>query len=153
AGSGINVAQRVLDCADAGHILLSAHTAEDLAQVGHWRTYLHDLGVCEAKHGLRLHVFNFYKDRLGNPEIPEKLRKRKKKQGSDITVPRSPKLALVTLLGSAVALVIASLLFFYLTPLSRIIAPANWANAGAWAAIPEKSIAVLPFENLTGDKE
>ena len=82
AGSGINVAQRVLDCGDAGHILLSAHIAEDLAEVGHWRAYLHDLGECEVKHGLRLHVFNLYKDGLGNPQVPEKLQSRRPKQTS-----------------------------------------------------------------------
>src|SRR5437588_4253752 len=56
AGSGFNVAQRVLDCGDAGHILLSAHVAEDLAEYRHWQPYLHDLGECEVKHGLRLHL-------------------------------------------------------------------------------------------------
>src|SRR5437016_4645831 len=68
AGSGINVAQRVLDCGDAGHILLSGHVAEDLAEYRHWQPYLHDLGECEVKHGLRLHLFNLYKDNLGNPQ-------------------------------------------------------------------------------------
>jgi len=57
AGAGINVAQRVQDCGDAGHILLSAHIAEDLAHYRHWQPYLHDLGECEVKHGLRLHLF------------------------------------------------------------------------------------------------
>src|SRR5467141_2912012 len=70
AGSGINVAQRVLDCGDAGHILLSAHVAEHLAR---WQPYLHDLGECEVKHGLRLHLVNLYKDNLGNPHLPDKL--------------------------------------------------------------------------------
>ena len=157
AGSGINIAQRVLDCADAGHILLSAHIAEDLAQVGHWRAYLHDLGECEVKHGLRLHVFNLHKNGLGNSQIPEKLRAQKK-QGSDITArpitaPRWPKLAIVILLASAVALLIGSLVLFYRTPLSSIMAPANWIQTGAWAAIPKKSIAVLPFDNLSGQAE
>ena len=78
AGSGINVAQRVLDCGDAGHILLSAHVAEDLCQYRHWQPCLHDLGECEVKYGLRLHLFNLYKDGLGNPQVPEKLRTRKK---------------------------------------------------------------------------
>ena len=77
AGSGINVAQRVLDCGDAGHILLSAHVAEDLAEYRHWQTHLHDLGECEVKYGLRLHLFNLYKDGLGNPQVPEKLRRGK----------------------------------------------------------------------------
>src|SRR6266487_1515497 len=84
AGSGINVAQRVLDCGDAGHILLSAHVAEDLAQYRHWQPCLHDLGKCEVKHGLHLHLFNLCKENLGNPQVPEKLRRRRRwKQQSD----------------------------------------------------------------------
>src|SRR5438093_5331295 len=78
AGSGINVAQRVLDCGDAGHILLSGHVADDLAEYRHWQPYLHDLGECEVKHGLRLHLVNLYKDNRGNPQVPEKLRRRKR---------------------------------------------------------------------------
>ena len=78
AGSGINVAQRVLDCGDAEHILLSAHVAEDLAQYRHWQPWLHDLGECEVKHGLRLHLFNLCKENLGNPQVPEKLRRRRR---------------------------------------------------------------------------
>src|SRR6266571_3899142 len=78
AGAGINVAQRVLDCGDAGHILLSAHVAEDLAEYRHWQPHLHALGECEVKHGLRLHLFNLYKDGLGNPKVPEKLRLKKR---------------------------------------------------------------------------
>jgi class 3 adenylate cyclase len=78
AGSGINVAQRVMDCADAGHILLSRHVADDLSQYRHWQPHLHDLGECEVKHGLRLHLFNLYKDGLGNPQVPEKLRRGKR---------------------------------------------------------------------------
>ncbi|PYI74237.1 MAG: hypothetical protein DMF01_10885, partial [Verrucomicrobia bacterium] len=62
AGSGMNVAQRVLDCGDAGHILLSKHVAEDLVQSRHWKPYLYDLGEYKVKHGLRLHLFNFCKD-------------------------------------------------------------------------------------------
>src|SRR5262249_40816867 len=95
AGSGINVAQRVLDCGDAGHILLSAHIAEDLAEYQHWQPCLHDLGECEVKHGLRLHLFNLYKDGLGNPQVPEKLKRRRWKQESPpvrpVRPPRWPK--------------------------------------------------------------
>src|SRR6476659_4538938 len=80
AGSGINVAQRVLDCGDAGHILLSAHVAEDLSHYRHWQPHLHDLGECEVKHGLRLHLFNLYKDGLGNLQVPEKLKAQKKRR-------------------------------------------------------------------------
>src|SRR5437773_10736534 len=62
AGAGINIAQRVMDCGDAGHILLSQHVAEDLEQYPQWRSHLHDLGECEVKHGVRVHAVNFYTD-------------------------------------------------------------------------------------------
>jgi len=149
AGSGINVAQRVLDFGDAGDILLSAHIAEDLAQYRHWQPYLHDLGECEVKHGLRLHLFNLYKDILGNPQVPEKLKPRKRwKQAPPvhpISVPRSPKLALLAVVGvSAVALVISSLIFFHRTssPPTAPAIPGPTAGSAA-APVPEKSIAVL----------
>src|SRR5947208_7530528 len=74
AGAGINVAQRVMDCGDAGHILLSKHVADDLTHYRHWQPCLHDLGEGEVKHGLRLHVVNLYKDGLGNPAVPWKLK-------------------------------------------------------------------------------
>src|SRR2546423_7181891 len=74
AGSAINIAQRVLDCGDAGHILLSKHVAEDSTSHRSWQLFLHDLGECEVKHGLRLHLFNLYKDGFGNPQVPKKLR-------------------------------------------------------------------------------
>src|SRR6184192_4333350 len=77
AGIGINIAQRVMDCGDAGHILLSQRVAEDLAQYGEWQSQLHDLGDVEVKHGARIHVFNLYNKELGNPEVPEKLRQAK----------------------------------------------------------------------------
>ena len=98
AGSGMNVAQRVLDCGDAGHILLSNHVAEDLAQYRHWQPHLHDLGECDVKHGLRLHLFNLYKDNLGNPHLPEKLKRRRWKRDSvpvrPVSQPRFPKFLL-----------------------------------------------------------
>src|SRR5437016_6140679 len=74
AGIGINIAQRVMDCGDAGHILVSKRVAEDLEQYGNWQPHLHDLGEVEVKHGVRIHVFNLYNKELGNPEVPEKLR-------------------------------------------------------------------------------
>ena len=73
AGAGINIAQRVMDCGDAGHILLSKRVAEDLEQYRQWQPLLHDLGEAEVKHGVRVHVFNLYTEDLGNPELPEKL--------------------------------------------------------------------------------
>src|SRR5204862_5084948 len=74
AGAGINIAQRVMDCADAGHILLSRHVAEDLEHYPRWRSHLHDLGECEGKHGARVHVVNLYTDKCGNAEVPEKFK-------------------------------------------------------------------------------
>src|SRR5215470_12982593 len=78
AGAGINVAQRVMECGDAGHILVSKHLADDLAEYRHWRPHLHDLGECEVKYGLRLHLVNLYEDNLGNPHLPEKLKRGKR---------------------------------------------------------------------------
>src|SRR6266496_819508 len=159
AGSGINVAQRVLDCSDAGHILLSAHVAEDLAQYRHWQPCLHDLGECDVKHGLRLHLFNLCKENLGNPQVPEKLRRRRRwKQESDIvrpvSLPRRPRSLLVlALVVAALAMVISSLTFFQRVSLrmTRSTPPEETASKGA-VLIPEKSIAVLPFENRSEDK-
>jgi TolB-like protein/class 3 adenylate cyclase len=158
AGSGINVAQRVLDCGDAGHILLSGHVAGDLAQYRHWLPFLHDLGECEVKHGLRLHLFNLYKDDLGNPQIPEKLRLGRRKHAPGVSVrpiraPRWPKFVLtVGLILSIGALAISFFIFFHRAqPKTKAPAPGITA-ANALAGIPEKSIAVLPFENWSGEK-
>src|SRR5213594_230156 len=74
AGAGINIAQRVMDCGDAGHILLSKHVAEDLKEYPHWQPHLHELGECEVKHGVRVSVVNLYTAELGNPAVPEKLK-------------------------------------------------------------------------------
>jgi len=73
AGSGINIAQRVMDCGDTGHILLSKRVAEDLQQYGRWRSHLHDLGEVEVKHGERVHVFNLYTDEAGNSDLPKRV--------------------------------------------------------------------------------
>jgi TolB-like protein/class 3 adenylate cyclase/Tfp pilus assembly protein PilF len=155
AGSGINVAQRVLDCGDAGHILLSAHIAEDLTQYRHWQRYLHDLGECEVKHGLRLHLFNLYKDNLGNPKVPEKLKRRRWKQQwppiRPVPSPPSPKFLLAVALVVSVAALAASV-GIYLHRESKNIAQLP-VKTGAAASVPEKSIAVLPFESLSDEKE
>ena len=73
AGAGINIAQRVMDCGDAGHILLSKHLAEDLEQYPRWQPLLHDLGECEVKHGVRVSLVNLYALAVGNPAAPDKL--------------------------------------------------------------------------------
>ena len=151
AGSGINVAQRVMDCGDAGHILLSKHVADDLVQYRHWQPYLHDLGEYEVKHGLRLNIVNLYKDGLGNPNLPEKLKRRKRwKQSTDTTVrpvivPGWSKSALTTAcILSAIVVAGALLIYFGYGRLTR--------SGDATAIVPEKSIAVLPFENRSEEK-
>src|SRR6266550_3504012 len=90
AGAGINIAQRVMDCGDRGHILLSQRVADDLAHYRQWQSQLHDLGEVEVKHGVRLHLFNLYNEELGNPEVPEKLRQAK--QPAPSTAARSEEL-------------------------------------------------------------
>jgi len=86
AGVGINIAQRLMDCGDAGHILLSKRVAEDLQQNGRWRPHLHDLGEMEVKHGEQVHVFNFYTDDAGNSEPPKKLIKARPEQRSAVSL-------------------------------------------------------------------
>ena len=83
-GAGINVAQRVMDCGDAGHILVSKRVADDLEQYRQWRSHLHDLGECEVKHGVRVHVVNLYTEELGNPNVPEKLRQAKETRSGNM---------------------------------------------------------------------
>ncbi|MDQ3413639.1 MAG: hypothetical protein M3480_01470 [Verrucomicrobiota bacterium] len=148
AGAGINIGQRVMDCGDAGHILLSKHVAEDLAQYRHWQPHLHDLGECEVKHGLRLQVFNLHKEGLGNPSIPTKLRRRRWRDGFETLPPisRWPKLAsLVALLLSGIALALSVAFLLHRATLTP--------KQSATPIARDKSIAVLPFENLSADQE
>jgi len=140
AGAGINIAQRVMDCGDAGHILLSKHVAEDLEEYPHWQPHLHELGECEVKHGLRVSVVNLYTAELGNPAVPEKL-----KAARVAAAARRKRAALRWLSLGVVSLLaviaVIGLLVFRYRPLGTVKLP-----------LPEKSIAVLPFENLSEDK-
>src|SRR5205823_2486712 len=79
AGAGLNMAQRVMACGDAGHILVSKHVAEDLEEYEHWRPFLHDLGSCEVKHGVRIGVVSLYHNGVGNPQLPKKFQALKKR--------------------------------------------------------------------------
>ena len=134
AGAGMNMAQRVMDCGDAGHILLSKRAADDLAQYAEWRPRLYDLGEIEVKHEQRIGITNFYFNGIGNPALPEKLKRvaRAKRRRTALW------LALVSLL--LVAGSVGWLLF-------------QRARSKAALQVPEKSIAVLPLENLSDDKE
>ena len=161
AGAGINMAQRVMDCGDAGHILLSKRIAEDLEQYGHWQPHLHDLGETEVKHGVRLRVVNLYTDELGNPALPEKF-----KRAQDLEVARAlppappPRRNSSALLLGALALLLALAAGIWVYTHRATPAPASAASASPAAApsapgpaIAAKSIAVLPFDNLSDDKQ
>jgi TolB-like protein/Tfp pilus assembly protein PilF len=155
AGTGINVAQRVMDCGDAGHILLSKHVADDLAQYRHWQPYLHDLGEWEVKHGLRLNLVNLYKEGLGNPAIPEKLKRGQRwKKGGTPVRPVRPLRWLKFALVAALLLAALALTSTFLISFRRASSTAE-TSFGLPAMVPvsAKSIAVLPFENLSDEKE
>src|ERR1700682_4646618 len=151
AGAGINIAQRVMDCGDAGHILLSKRVADDLEQYPQWRSQLHDLGECEVKHGMRLHVVNIYRDELGNPNPPDKFRSAA--QTSQVRLKPSfvGIIAVVLLVGVAIVAMIFTPAILRSREKGQKNNPAS-ANETSVVAIPEKSIAVLPFENRSEDK-
>jgi TolB-like protein/class 3 adenylate cyclase/Tfp pilus assembly protein PilF len=134
AGAGINMAKRVMDCGDAGHILLSKHVAEDLEEYEQWRPLLHDLGTCEVKHGVRVNVTNLYSDDVGNPQLPKKF-KALEKHRSHV---RWAEAAIALLVLAAV---VAAFIFVLRKPARSVL------------NIAAKSIAVLPFENLSDDKQ
>src|SRR5881275_3708641 len=155
AGAGFNVAQRVLDCGDAGHILLSQHLADDLAQYRYWQPSLHDLGEWEVKHGLRLNLVNLYKEGLGNPAIPAKLKRGQRwKKGGTPVRPVRPLRWLKFALAAALLLAALALTSTFLISFRRASSTAETSfGPPAMVAVPEKSIAVLPFENLSDDKQ
>jgi TolB-like protein/Tfp pilus assembly protein PilF len=134
AGAGINMAQRVMDCGDAGHILLTKHIAEDLEEYDQWRPLLHDLGTCEVKHGVRIAIANLYDMEVGNPELPSKLQAVKKHRARV----RWAELAVALLVLAAIA---AAFILILRRPTRSAL------------AIVEKSIAVMPFENLSRDPD
>ena len=131
AGAGINFAQRVMDCGDAGHILLSQHVADDLKHYPRWQPYLHSLGECEVKHGVRLNMTNLYSEEFGNPKLPGKLQAAKKHRAQ-------VRWAEVVAALLVLALIIGGVFYFARRP--AIVADND-------------SIAVLPFVNMSGDKD
>jgi TolB-like protein/Flp pilus assembly protein TadD len=133
AGAGLNFARRVMECGDAGHILLSKHVAEDLEEYDEWRPRLHDLGTCEVKHGVRIGIASLYDNAVGNPQLPNKLRVIQKHRARV----RRAEVAVALLVLAAIA---AGFLFLLRRP-----------TRSALASV-EKSIAVLPFENLSEEK-
>jgi TolB-like protein/class 3 adenylate cyclase/Tfp pilus assembly protein PilF len=146
AGAGVNVAQRIMDCGDAGHILVSKHAAEDLEQYDQWQPYLHDLGEC-GKHGERLHVVNLYNDEIGNSAVPTKCaRTAIPGTTSSAAGGNRGRHAMVAMMIGALVVLGAAKLF--LTP--RIAHTTG--RGGPASSVSEKSIAVLPFQNLSDDK-
>jgi TolB-like protein/class 3 adenylate cyclase/Tfp pilus assembly protein PilF len=147
AGAGINTAQRVMDCGDAGHILLSKRVAEDLEQFKHWRPHLYHIGECEVKHGERIEIVNLFTAELGNSERPKRMAMPAEKSDfGPIIKARSPSRKQVLIIAACLAvatLAVGTFLFW-----QRHEPKTSAAALG----IPEKSIAVLPFENLSEDK-
>jgi TolB-like protein/class 3 adenylate cyclase len=134
AGAGLNLAQRVMECGDAGHILLSKHVAEDLSEFDEWRPLLHELGTCKVKHGVQVAVVNLWSDEVGNRQLPQKFqtfrRQRSRVRWAEVAA------ALLLLVGIAAAFVLVSK-----------------KSARSTSIVPEKSIAVLPFESLSRDPD
>ncbi|PYL28851.1 MAG: hypothetical protein DMF45_07830 [Verrucomicrobia bacterium] len=146
AGAGINIAQRVMDCADAGHILLSKRVAEDLAHSREWQPYLHDLGECAVKHGVNVSVVNLYTHEAGNPDVPEKLRRAQEERTARAAASRPPPM-----LRRRNVVIVAAILFAALVGLFLYERRPFLSSAGE--PIPEKSIAVLPFTNISDNKQ
>jgi adenylate cyclase len=134
AGAGINMAKRVMDCGDAGHILLSKHVAEDLAEYERWRPFLNDIGTCEVKHGMRVSVTNLHSEEIGNPRLPSKLQAVRKHRAH---VRWAEIAAALLVLGA----IIAGVFFLARRPTTSAL------------RVLDKSIAVLPFENLSVNQE
>jgi TolB-like protein/Tfp pilus assembly protein PilF len=143
AGAGINIAQRVMDCGDAGHILLSKRVAEDMAHSRQWRTYLHDLGECAVKHGVPIFIVNLYTDEIGNAELPEKVKQWQSEQAAQAADESSiPPRKYVLIAAAALLIAVGSFgVWLY------------FKQAEGTSLLPEKTIAVLPFQNFSPDKD
>jgi TolB-like protein/tetratricopeptide (TPR) repeat protein len=141
AGAGINMAQRVTDLGDAGHILLSKRAAEDLAQYRRWEPLLHDLGEIEVKHGVKISIVNLYTETIGNREVPEKLKQSFRKQSARRRLKR------VFIAGAIFAAIAVALLLF--RSVGTSLRDVRQNDRAASLPIPEKSIAVLPFVDLS----
>src|SRR5438270_718180 len=162
AGAGINIAQRVMDCGDAGHILLSKRVADDLAQYRRWQPYLHELGDFEVKHGVVVSIVNLYADVVGNPEPPAKLKHGKRlperARGSE-GAKRSPLLIPLLIAGLMLLSVAVLAIIFVPAILKQSRAREHTTSSPAAPTTPsapataEKSIAVLPFDNLSRDPD
>jgi TolB-like protein/class 3 adenylate cyclase/Tfp pilus assembly protein PilF len=148
AGAGINTAQRVMDCGDAGHILLSKRVAEDLEQFKHWRPHLYHIGECEVKHGEKIEIVNLFTAELGNSERPKRMAMPAQKTDLEpVRKERAPSRKPILIMAACLAvaaLAVAAFLFWQRH---------EPKTSTAALSISEKSIAVLPFENLSDEKQ
>src|SRR5215211_277834 len=145
AGAGINLARRVMDCGDDGHILLSKRVAEDLGHSREWGPYLHDLGECAVKHDVPVVLVNFYGDGVGNPELPKMVRELHSQRAAKAAAARAPgrSRAMYLAIATIIVLLAAAAVSIWL-----------YSRQKPAAALPEeKSIAVLPFENFSPEKD
>src|SRR4029077_3031157 len=145
AGAGINLAQRVMDCGDDRHILLSKRGAEDLGHSREWGPYLHDLGECAVKHGVPVFLVNFYGDGVGNPELPKVIQQSHSERAAKAAAGRTARKfrGIYLAIGATLLLLAAAALSMWF-----------YSRQKSVAALPEeKSIAVLPFENFSPEKD
>lgn len=151
AGAGINMAQRVMDCGDAGHILLSKRAAGDLESYPQWRDDLHDLGQVEVKHGVKLDVVNFYNNEVGNSKLPEKIKRAE--QERDLAVRRiatKRRQRLVIVLAGILILLVVLGVSTWIWQRRAALTPAHKAGT---AGVTSNSIAVLPLTNMSDNKD
>src|SRR5436190_14849212 len=144
AGAGINIAQRVMDCGDTGHILLSKRVAEDLTQSRQWRPYLHDLGECAVKHSVPISIVNLYTDEIGNAQLPQRVKQWQSEQAAQ-AADGSPSVFRrrgVLVAAGAISIAIATFCVWL-----------YFKQAEGTSLVPDKTIAVLPFQNFSPDKE
>jgi class 3 adenylate cyclase len=141
AGGGINIAQRVMDCGDAGHILVSKRVADDLIELARWAPCLHDLGQAEVKHGLRVPIFNLYTDDVGNAEVPAKL-----KPAAPVFAPKNIAKIAAVVLG---VLLVGTAAFFALKPRSKAVE----TPAAVVPTLPEQSLTYsLTVQKMDGKR-
>src|SRR5215469_3959803 len=144
AGAGINLAQRVMDCGDDRHILLSKRVAEDLGHSREWGPYLHDLGECAVKHGVPIVLVNFYGNGVGNPELPKLVGQSQSEASKAITIGAPRRFRAMYLAIAAIFVLLAA---------TTLIIWLYSRQKSATALLEEKSIAVLPFENFSPEKD
>src|SRR5438270_2848938 len=148
AGAGINMAQRVMDIGDAGHILLSKRVADDLEQFKHWRPHLYHLGECEVKHGEKIQIVNLFTAELGNSERPQRLTKSVAKSDvAPVSIERGKPRKLLPIIAACAAIAVLAIGAFFFWQRQK----ANTFASGP--GVPEKSVTVLPFDNFSRDPD